>query len=651
MRVFAVAALCLLACAAIGEPQLTAVRCDKPPKLNADPTDPAWQNAPVATPFLDQFTNRPAADQTQARLVYDDQAIYVLFYCHDSQPNRITAREIQPESVFNGEDTVTFQIDPFNTRNGSSLSRFTVNAINTVSESIAGGHSSKAEWRGLWKSFVRRVPDGYLVEMRIPWKILNYTKAAKAQSMDVDFDRYQARTKTHSQWANVTPNFRPEFLGIWTGVLPPGTDTRRRTQFLAYDAPTWDSGRFSNHLGLDVRHAFTNQLTGLLSIRPDFVNIEQQIAGISFVHTERFLDDARPFFTEGGGFYNPVGDYEYGIPFYSQRVGQIDVGGKFYGQIDSKTQIGVLAAKESDGTIATFGNFTRNYSPTFYQNFYGAFFSGDGIQDNQVATKIGNRWGNWFFNGNAALEDNGKGKETAGDFEVGFQDGKLFSILQQEWVDPSFNPPLAYIPWQNRRGFYGYNDYGNTIPKGPIHDYDISLYMPDFYSSDGRPQERGYSLGGHLTTRNDRGISFVRNVVDYAKGSDDTYDIGYAFNTSNRFKKLSVDYLFGRQNGERAQYIDLKGSLRVLKKMDLSLEQSVLLFPGEDARQTIATVGWELDPLRSITARFVQTNGDGNFFLSFRNSGGSGMETYVILGDPNALTFQKKLSLKFVFAF
>jgi len=46
----------------------------------------------------------------------------------------------------------------------------------------------------------------------------------------------------------------------------------------------------------------------------------------------------------------------------------------------------------------------------------------------------------------------------------------------------------------------------------------------------------------------------------------------------------------------------------------------------------------------------VVSGADTNWYLSFRNSGERGIETYVILGDPNARRFQEELRVKFVFA-
>ena len=323
-------------------PTLTATRCAKPPKLSANPKDPAWEASPSASNFKDIFTDKGSEDGTECRLLYDDQAIYILFVCTDSKPEGIVGREITPEAQFVGEDTVTFQIDPYNTRSGSSVSKFTVNVLNTRTDNIAGGHASKAEWRGIWDSRTRRTPTGYVVEMRIPWQILNYPKSEKAINMDLNFERYQARTKSDFQWSNMTPSTKPELFGLWKGVVPPAKDNRSKWQFLAYDAPSLAYGISSNRMGLDARYAMSGQQTALLSVNPDFVNIEQQIAGVDFVHTERLLNDARPFFTEGGSYFNPIGMFEYGIPFYSQRIGPVNVGGKFYGQLSPTTQVGSM---------------------------------------------------------------------------------------------------------------------------------------------------------------------------------------------------------------------------------------------------------------------------------------------------------------------
>jgi len=631
-------------------PTLQAVHCSAPPKLSANPKDPAWANCPPIVGFKDTFSDKAPSDATECRLLYDDQAIYALFICTDASPDRIVGREITPEAQFNGEDTVTLQIDPYHSRSGSSVSKFTVNVLNTRTENIAGGHASKAEWRGIWDSRTRRTPTGYVVEMRIPWQILNYPKSDKPVDMDLNFERYQARTKTDSQWSNMTPSYKPELFGVWKGVVPPTKDARSKWQFLAYDAPSLAEGRLSNRLGLDGRYAVTSQQTALFSINPDFVNIEQQIAGVDFVHTERLLNDARPFFTEGGSYFNPIGMFEYGIPFYSQRIGPINVGGKFFGQLDANTQVGSLAVNQSDGSVASFTNFSQNIGATYNQQFYASTYSLGPVRDELVGQTLNKKWGNWFAHTAMALEDNGQSRETAGNLSVGYAGAKLYTAVQQIWVDPSFNPVLAYVPWQDRRGAYLYSNYNDTFTGGYFHDWNAFIYAPDFYRADGTAQERGASGGITFVTRNDQSISFNRNVIDYQTGTDNNYDVSYAWNASNRFRQASVEYLFGTQNSTPSRYVNLKGNWRAFHRIDLGISHSVLAFDS-DAQQTIATIGWQIDNRRSMTARYVETNGEKNFFMSYQSAGWTGAEMYLIVGDPNAITFAKRVSLKFVWAF
>lgn len=646
--------LAVLGVASVGAngqgPMMSATRIDHPPKVAADPADPAWAPCLVARPFVDSFTNRPTEDQTEGRLAYDQEGLYVLFVCHDSKPEQIVGREIVPESTFNGEDTVTFSIDTFNTHAGTSISKFIVNAINTRTEAIAGGHSSKAEWRGVWQSTTKRFAGGYIVEMRIPWKILNYPNSKTPLDMDINFDRYQNRTKTQSQWAYVTPSYKTELLGRLKGISPPEKDSRSKWQYLAYDAPQIEGGVFSNRMGLDGRYAVSNQQTALFSISPDFLNIEQQIAGISFVHTERFLNDARPFFTEGGDYFNPVGQFEYGIPFYSQRIGLINFGGKFYGQLSSTTRLGSMAVEQSDGSTASFSNYQVTTGPMFNQSVYASTYELGNQKDVLAGTALNKRFGDWFVHSSDAIDSTNLRTETAGDVALGYGGSKLFTEVLGEWVDSSFDPILSYTPWQDRHGAYTYTNYNDTIAHGPVHDWNFYMYTPDFHQTDGTIQERGIQTGIQFTTRTDQQISINRNITDYATGTDDYWDLAYGFNASNRFKQAAIEYQFGNQNSMPSRFVDVKGSLRVLRSMDLGLEQSVLTF-APSARQTIGSIGWQLDSRRSITGRFVDTNGFQNFFLSFQSAGWTGTEMYVILGDPNSVTFSKRVSVKFVWAF
>src|SRR5437660_5225650 len=72
-------------------PVLHAVRVSKPPVIDGDLSDPAWQQAPEFTDFTqhDPDDTKPATLRTSVRIVYNDKAIYFGMQMDDT--NRPTA--------------------------------------------------------------------------------------------------------------------------------------------------------------------------------------------------------------------------------------------------------------------------------------------------------------------------------------------------------------------------------------------------------------------------------------------------------------------------------------------------------------------------------------------------------------------------------
>lgn len=621
-----------------------------PPTIdgNVDPAE--WKEASHVRGFIDPVTGKPTADVTEAWIGFDRQAIYVAFICHDAQPGGIVGREIHPGADFEGEDTVTFRINPFGTRAWDGRSRFTVNVLNTQNEEISGGRAAKREWRGEWTSATRRLPEGWSAEMRIPWKALNYP-GGKGRSMDINLERFQARTRVGSEWANTTVAGRPEFSGFWEAVDPPPQDQKRRLQFLAYAAPEYGDGKLSLHEGLDVRYAVTPTITALASLSPDFRNIENQVAGVDFTRTERFLGETRPFFNEGGDFFSLSDGYSFGTMFYSQRIPTFDVGAKAFGRITPTFSAGALTTVQFGGQAASVARVQKSFGPKASMSAYTESYS-DGPLENQAAGLNGSvRRGSFNADFQLATE-HGRGErpDTAGAYSIAYDVPRWFSIFRKEWIQPDFAPPLAYIPWTDRRGWYNYTEYFTDYRTGPFRSIDWNVSTTDFRTYDGKLQQRGTDIFASVTTRKDVQFSLNRTNTKYADGLDSVTGIGVTFNSSNRFKRFGGYFETGERASKPSNFLDLFSSFRVLRRLDLGFEYSALRFDGTDTL-AIVTLGSELSRTRSITGRFVQRNGKQNAYLAFRNGGLSGTEYYFILGDPNADTFQRRISVKVVWAF
>ena len=95
--------------------ELPAVKTEQPPTIDGVLDDACWQDAPQAIGFIDERTGKPAESQSVGRLVYTDTAIYLGLHLYDDMPDKIVARQTKDQTRFQGEDWVSFSLDPFHT--------------------------------------------------------------------------------------------------------------------------------------------------------------------------------------------------------------------------------------------------------------------------------------------------------------------------------------------------------------------------------------------------------------------------------------------------------------------------------------------------------------------------------------------------------
>ena len=278
--------------------ELRALKTEQPPTIDGVLDDACWQDAPQATGFIDERTGKSAESQSAGRLVYTDTAIYLGLHLYDDMPDKIVARQTKDQTRFQGEDWISFSLDPFHTHQFSDRNFFMANALGTKFAHLATGRAEKSEWIGLWKTAAKIVDNGWVVEMEIPWQMLDYPDTKEPIQMGINIDRGQQRTGARTWWSNLGVNEFKENDGHWVGVLPP--PRQRELKFLPYliggysEQETTDSA-YTARAGADLRYEVTQQLRLIGTANPDFDNIEQAVEGIDFSYGERYVPDRRPF--------------------------------------------------------------------------------------------------------------------------------------------------------------------------------------------------------------------------------------------------------------------------------------------------------------------------------------------------------------------
>ncbi|HLO97463.1 MAG TPA: DUF5916 domain-containing protein [Fimbriimonas sp.] len=607
-----------------------------------------WDEAHTSDEFRDVSSQKTPDDKTKIFIGYTSKSIYVAFYCYEKDPSKIVARETIPNAQFQGEDQVFLMLNPYGNRNFNQFSNFSVNPLGTKAEQIAGGRTDKREWRGDWKAATSIVEDGWICEMEIPWAMLNYP-AGENRNMDLNFARGQGKNQYWQRWANARQNPLPELEGIWQGVTPPAPP-RPKIQFLGYTAPEVNKGEFQNRVGLDARYQFTPSFTGVASFAPDFRNIQDQVAGINFVRTERFLNESRPFFSEGSGFFSMGGMFDYARMFYSRRVTDFDAAVKTYGQVTPKLAVGALYTNKFDGQKVAAFSAQHTLSPNRRFQYFGTLDSAANGNEAFGFSYSTQKKGVSFDTGMSIEKSNGQKFDSAGSVSLTKEGGGDLHFLRYIWVQPDFSPSLGLVDWQDRRGFYYFTESNKEYKTGPWRRGHFELYVPQFETYSGTGQEKGFDLGFYFEDKKYRGVQMGWNKTQYDTSHDDNWFIAAAVNQNDRRNKIGARFQSGMTNNLPSKYIAAEYNRRFLPGLDFTLIQSIQELAGT-AKQTVGTLAYQISPKELISSRVVQRGADQNIFFSYRRAGFAGAEYYFIYGDPNAIRTTNRLSFKAIWAF
>ena len=632
--------------------ELPAVKTDQPPTIDAVLDDVCWKDAPQAINFTDGRTKKLAKDQSVARLVYTDEAIYVGIYLYDDMPDKIVARQTKDQTQIRGEDFASLSLDPFHTHQFSDRNWFMVNPIGTKYAHLATGRAEKSEWIGLWKAAARVVKDGWIVEMEIPWQMLDYPDTSKPIRMGINVDRWQQRTGEKSWWSNLGVNHFQENDGHWIDVLPP--PRKRELKLLPYliggvrETKT-EERKPSFRGGIDLRYEVTPQLRLVGAANPDFENIEQAVEGIDFSYGERYVADRRPFFSEGGSVF---GDY-----FHSRRIIDMAGGLKLFGKIGKNTAIGTLGTyhpKNQNGILRVSQALTETSK-------ISAGFLSHNHRDTET-NNVGYLSGNTRYGRFSAYADFAQSRANAdtqsgidglngsnGYISLGYSGGSLRSYFSAFFVDPDFVNKLGYQPFTGYRGVDLEARLRNEWRDGVVRS--VYLYVESEASNTYANEvfRRSLYVSSRLLTHSDYSLSASWYGGQFEEFTDSVFRVGFGVRDSDRFNNIRFNFNWGEQAGENIYRIS--GDLNLSAYGFTAGLSSQVQWHFKRRYQQILTLTYDFSPALSLGSRLIWQVEGINIYFALRRSGYAGTDFFIILGDPNAIAFKRRLIAKVLRAF
>ena len=626
--------------------ELSALKTDHPPIIDGILDDVCWQNAPRAIGFTDERTEKPAKNQSIGHLVYTDTAIYVGLHLYDDMPDKIVARQTKDQTRIRGEDWVSFSLDPFHTHQFSDRNFFIVNPLGTKFAHLATGRAEKSEWIGLWKTAAQIVEDGWVVEMEIPWQMLDYPDTTKPVRMGINIDRLQQRTGERSWWCNLGVQEFRENDGHWIDVLPP--PRTRELKLLPYliggiSETETDDREYTARAGADIRYEVTPQLRLIGTANPDFDNIEQAVEGIDFSYGERYVPDRRPFFLEGGNVYRLR------RLFHSRRIMDMDGGLKLFGKIGKNTSVGTLGTYHRNNQNAIL---QVSQSLTATSNINAAFLSHHHRDTgaNNVGYLSGDmRYGKFSVGSNLIQTWAGESGGRNGFVSIGYN-GPLFQpYLSAFFIDPDFVNRLGYLPFTGYRGVGLGSFIKNEWREGFFRRASVSVQSQISNTYEGEVFRRDFYVSSLILTHSDYALAAGWRGGQFEEFSDSVFSIGLRARASDRFNNVGITYNTGEQAGGRIHRIS--GNLNLRAYGFTAGLSSQIQWHFERRYQQILTLTYDFSPALSLGSRLIWQDESINIYFALRRSGYAGTDFFIILGDPNALEFKQRLVAKILRAF
>lgn len=293
-----------------------------------------WQDAEIATNFTQYSPDegRPATHQTEVRILYGENQVFISALLRDTEPEQIR-RTLGRRDEFNPADWFIASIDSYLDR--KTAYNFAVNAAGVQADGIytgsrfgrGGGFDFDTSWNAVWQSAARKGPNGWVVEMRIPFTMLRFSDTS-SQRWGINFRRIIPRLGEISDWVLIPRAERSSGTVAQYGTLEgiKGIRPRRNLQVTPYSVGnlTRDaeavSTSFAGDIGVDVKVGLSPNMTLDATINPDFGQVESDPAELNLTAFETFFPEKRPFFTEGVDIFN-YNLVRGGSLLYTRRIG------------------------------------------------------------------------------------------------------------------------------------------------------------------------------------------------------------------------------------------------------------------------------------------------------------------------------------------
>jgi hypothetical protein len=657
-------------------------RTDNAPKIDGVLDDSVWGSAEIATNFTQfrpEMGIKPKTHQkTVVKMAYDDDAIYVAAYLYD-KPEDIQ-RQLTSRDNFGQSDFFILVLNPNN--DAQNDTEFFVFSSGTQADAVASpGNGEDFGWSAVWDSAVKIVDDGWIVEMKIPYRALRFSKDVETWGMQ--FHRRFRVDNTQYTW---NPLDRTKGnIGLYHGELKGIENIEPPTRLIFYPFASTVFNNFDKptyKLGLDVKYGVTENFTLDATLIPDFSQAAFDNVRLNLGPFEQTFGEQRQFFKEGVDLFNK------GNLFFSRRVGGSPSGSldleddeelvgdypsevkvlnaiKLSGRTKKGLGIGVFNAitEKTDVTIknTTTGDSKRKTLEPFTN--YNIFvidqqFNGNSsislvntnvlreghFRDANVTALVGNISNKRnTYNIRADLKMSNRNLETgiqtglSSFFRIGKSHGNFRYSFDHRFANENFDINDLGLNFRNN-----FNNFGIDVNYRIFEPTEkLNNFFANFYVNYRRLYDPGTFTGtnfGLFFNGQTKKLMWFRANINFEPGKQFDYFEPRDFDNKRYFTFKNIG--------------NINGGIETNNNKLLSLELDGNIFHAFDSERDLFGYGISVEPSLRLSDKFRL-----NFEYSYRNNKGSrgyannsnDLADEIIFGERDILTVENSLSGSYTF--
>jgi len=538
--------------------------------LDGNFDEAVWRRAQVAADFIqiDPDNGQPATEQTEFRVVFGADAIYIGVICHDSEAGlHLTRYQKRRDEYLNQDDKVRWTLDTF--LDGRTGYFFETNPSGAMSDALMGINGQNRQWDGIWNERVQRHADNWTVEIEIPFRTLNFDP--KSDTWGINVQRDLSRKNENSIWMGWARNqgvTRMSNAGRLTGLTSVtqgrGLDIKPYVLGSAQDAPARrEKMNGTGDAGIDLFYNPTPALRTNLTVNTDFAQTEVDQRQVNLTRFSLLYPEKRDFFLDGATFFDfaspgagsggnggfrsaETGSDLIVNPFFSRRIGLTDAGNaqnilwgtKATGQLAGQ-DVGILNVRTGDDKGLTGENFTvaRLKHRLMRQSYVGGTLTrrdphavgADTRQtlgaDFRLATSSFRRDQNLAFSGwylNSTRPGPSTGTQAYG-ATLAYPNDLWDANFDVRTVEANFDPAVGFVTRNAYRRYVPYVNFGPRPRNNrTIRQYNFFVIADIQTTLDNRKIARNFTIQAFQmeTAPNDR---FAVQVIPHSEQLDSPF--------------------------------------------------------------------------------------------------------------------------------